>query len=209
MKPAISALLLCIIFANCKSPSVARMGLPPAQYPDTIRAVDFDFKSISFTGFQPIPYDSADYWFDNYRDKMKRRAERGTLSFSRSRPKVCKQSRYMWIAYPEMKNFIAALDMLQKEIDKKPEKYGGVKVSGVRIYLSVYEKDYKIPKHQNKLSAIFCGTYLKDGKHVDITDMSTGKRLLLATYSNHTHLCPPDICPGASLDETITIIDDK
>lgn len=143
--------------------------------------------------------------YQNYRNKMKRRIERSKLSTNRSRPLKGQQTKYIWVSYNKLKDFMCTLDSIQIQLAQNQK----ANVSGVRIYFGTYKKDDDSLFRRNKLTVVMCGTYLnpKDSVNYDIIYKKNKKKFIAALtveengYYNHGHLCPPKICPGALLDQ--------
>lgn len=213
-------LILSSLLMNCSQ------GLAQDKKPEKIIEDDFDFGQLGVSFVKPVDYDYANKLFDNYRDNIKHKAERNRISFNKKLPKRKQQSTAVWISYEEFKAFAEKLEKMeaalnpQKSLNNNAKVSGNnARVSGVRIYFGVHPKETSDkqgdttkqsksgcpspkPVTRNKLTVILCGTYSKDCKDIDIVDNS--KRIMLATtYENHGHLCPPEKCEGATLDETI------
>ena len=192
-------LLLIALFVACASKHT--LTLPPSAISNP--PVDFDLDFVRGNGLEPVSFKYANSLYDNYRDEVKHKIERNWVSLNRKIPKANMQTRYAWVSYADLKAFVKSLEEIEDQIKKNPSKYKDLSVSGVRIYFGVYPKEEpEVEQSKNKLTLILCGTYYDKCSHIDIINKQKDKILsITADYENHGHLCPPQICPGALLDE--------
>lgn len=188
--------LLCISFlvlTACTSSQKISSRSPVAI--DVVKGLDLS--NLMAGGLEPVSFSFADSLYDTYRDKFKGKLERNWISTNNNIPKAGKQSKHIWISYDELKAFMRSLENVEKEMKRN----NNLDVSGVRIYFGAYPKGMKDEAFRKKLSVILCGTYKKGNRQVDIVAENKNGKREIAGYHNHGHLCPPDNCDGALLDE--------
>jgi hypothetical protein len=197
LRPA-SWLLLILLTLACNSAtdtSKEPAAETTVQGADTFH-VAFNWDSI--IQIDPIPFDMANKMFDNYRDNLKSKIENNGNGPGTHVPPKKQQTKYIWISYTRLKAFVDALGKYHPNPGTPPNPEN----LGLRIYLGTYLPDHNDQKVRRKVSVILCGTH-KDaqGIHRDIASSDATKLLAITGYYNHGHLCPPDVCPGALLDE--------
>lgn len=191
---------LCALFIFLMAcTSTKRTSVVTPHSTDVVQGLDLT--NLRDKKLDPVSFGFADSLFDNYRNKFKGKIERNWISMNNNIPKAGRQSKHVWISYEEFSAFVNSLENIKNEIKRN----NNLDVSGVRIYFAAYPRDEDDEQFRKKLTVILCGTYEKNTpkgvKHVDIVGRTKANKEELAAYHNHGHLCPPDNCEGALLDE--------